>query len=299
MRNYTCGLRRLYIAVRQCSKKVRIIVGLTSVALPLALTIPLALTTSVAKANSATAISVKTNANKQQFIAQRSDNAVIIDGIDDDPVWQNSNWYPINVPIINELPSKQDFSGEFALSWDQDYLYLLAKFQDDVLYDQHADPLYKYWDDDCLEVFIDEDKSGGNHQFNYNAFAYHVALDNQSVDIGESTEEGEANFVLLNDHVNSQWRRSSAQGNYIVWELAIKVFNDKFKLDTRSHDSREKLFSGKELGFMLAYCDNDGSATRESFIGSTNIEAKNGDRNLGYITADVFSSLRLVDAKAK
>ena len=45
---------------------------------------------------------------------------------------------------------------------------------------------------------------------------------------------------------------------------------------------------------MLAYCDNDGSNERESFIGSTEIEAVNGSKNLGYITADVFQQLLLI-----
>lgn len=49
------------------------------------------------------------------------------------------------------------------------------------------------------------------------------------------------------------------------------------------------LFEGRNLGFMLAYCDNDGSKEREHFIGSTDIKAVNGNKNLGYITADVFS----------
>jgi hypothetical protein len=44
---------------------------------------------------------------------------------------------------------------------------------------------------------------------------------------------------------------------------------------------------------MLAYCDNDGSKEREHFISSNDIEAVNGNKNLGYITADVFQTLTL------
>ena len=46
---------------------------------------------------------------------------------------------------------------------------------------------------------------------------------------------------------------------------------------------------------MLAYCDNDGSKERESFIGSANIKPVNGSKNLGYITADVFQQLLLIE----
>jgi hypothetical protein len=56
----------------------------------------------------------------------------------------------------------------------------------------HRDPLVQYWDDDCLEIFLDEDFSGGDHQYNHNAFAYHVSLDNQAIDIG--TDKAARNY---------------------------------------------------------------------------------------------------------
>ncbi|NQZ22805.1 MAG: sugar-binding protein [Colwellia sp.] len=229
--------------------------------------------------------------------ANKTHEQIIIDGVVDD-AWSQSIWYPIDKLILGVLPKADDFSGRFKLLWDANYLYLQAEITDDILFDQHADPLSFYWDDDCLEVFIDEDNSGGNHQYNYNAFAYHVALDNQVVDIGKNNKDGSVNFVLLNDHIKSVWKRSTLSPNKVVWELAIKVFDDQFneKKDKRAV-SPVKLSKGKTLGFMLAYCDNDGSLEREAFIGSTEISPINGDKNLGYITADVFDKLTLVDIK--
>jgi hypothetical protein len=32
---------------------------------------------------------------------------------------------------------------------------LQAKTSDDILYDNNPDPLKGYWNDDCLEIFID------------------------------------------------------------------------------------------------------------------------------------------------
>ena len=161
-----------------------------------------------------------------------------------------------------------------------------------MLYARFANPLEKYWDDDCLEVFIDEDKSGGNHQFNFNAFAYHIALDNQVVDIGMKHSDGSTKFVLLNDHIISKWQRSELSPHNVIWELAIDIYNDKYSESTSFEPVKLQL--GKEMGFMLAYCDNDGSKQREHFMGSTEILPKNGDKNLGYINADVFELLVLV-----
>ena len=227
-----------------------------------------------------------------EFVAPFSDKVVNVNGAADDDIWQRGTWYPLFENMIKGEVDEKDFSGQFKLAWDQEHLYILVEITDDVLVDQHADPLHFYWDDDCLEIFIDEDKSGGDHLYNYNAFAYHVALDNKSVDIGEKTKSDVEPFILLNDHVNSVWKRSSAKPNTIIWEVAVKIFDDKFKPDMDHQPV--KLTVGKELGFMLAYCDNDGSVNRESFVGSTEIIPVGGDKNLGYKTADVFASLILV-----
>jgi len=225
--------------------------------------------------------------------ALKSSEKILIDGLANEASWQLAKWQPINHLILGSTPSTDDFSGQFKILWDEAQLYLLVEIIDDVLFDQHANPRYLYWDDDCLEVFIDEDASGGNHLANFNAFAYHIALDNQVVDMGEKHADGSDNFVLLNDHITSKWRRSESAPNKIIWEVAVRIFDDSFTINTIS-PLAVNLFEGKKLGFMLAYCDNDGSKEREHFIGSTAIKAVNGNKNLAYITADVFSRLTLV-----
>ena len=53
-----------------------------------------------------------------------------------------------NVDFQTRIQNKNDFSGRFKLLWDEHYLYLMAEITDDILFDQHADPLKLYWDDD-------------------------------------------------------------------------------------------------------------------------------------------------------
>ncbi len=216
---------------------------------------------------------------------------ITIDGRMLERSWSDAEWRRIDKHILGEYPEPQDFAGRYKLLWDERHLYLLAEISDDVLFDQHADPLLRYWDDDCLEIFIDEDGSGGNHQFDYNAFAYHVALDNQAVDIGGQLEDGSPEFVLLNDHIDSQWRRQERPPHAVLWEVAIKVFDDSFHPSISNQPV--SLTAGKTMGFMLAYCDNDGSEEREHFVGSHDIEPVNGDKNLGYIDASVFGTIKL------
>ncbi|REL35672.1 sugar-binding protein [Thalassotalea euphylliae] len=238
---------------------------------------------------------------------KRAVQAIEIDGIVNETAWQEASWLPIDKQIIGSYPTPDDFSASYKLLWDKDYLYVLVKLFDNVLYDAHPDPLIRYWDDDCLEVFIDEDNSKGEHLANFNAFAYHIALDNQVVDIAPSIETTVENEQLakqrnrqgepklFNHHIDSQWQRSLEVGNPFYWELAVKLYNDRYVYqESNAERYRVSNVEGKKIGFMLAYCDNDGSEYREHFIGSTDIIPVNGDKNLGYKTADVFDTLILV-----
>jgi hypothetical protein len=220
--------------------------------------------------------------------------APVIDGNGNDAAWAKANWKSLSHLMAGSMPKTEDFSGRYKVSWDKHRLYILAEITDDILFDQYADPKYRYWDDDALEIFVDEDMSGGNHQFNHSAFAYHVALDGQAPDIaGPNHADGSMNVVLLNDHIESNWKRSEDTPNTVIWEVSLSLYDKNFKND--KNDKPVTLFSGKKIGFMLAYCDNDGSASREHFMGSHAIEPVNGDKNRGYIDASVFGQLELVE----
>lgn len=221
-----------------------------------------------------------------ETLVVHTSDAPVIDGHGNDPAWQQANWRPMPYLIAGSMPSAEDFSGRFKLLWDKDYLYLQAEITDDVLYDVHPDPLERYWDDDALEIFIDSDASGGGHQYNHSAFAYHIALDNQAVDLGEDRQPR-----LYNEHLQSRWQRSSEAPHVIIWEVAIRLYADDYSDDQPNLPL--VMQAGQRIGFMLAYCDNDGSAEREHFVGSVDIEPVEGDKNRGWIDASVFETMVL------
>jgi hypothetical protein len=208
-----------------------------------------------------------------------------IDGISEQ-TWDTATWQPMAYLMAESEPKLEDFYGRYKLLWDNNYLYLQAEITDNILFDKTPDPKVNYWDDDCLEVFIDSDASGGNHQYNHSAFAYHIALDNQAVDIGDDKQ-----VHLYNDHLTSYWQRDQIQPEKIIWEVALKLFPNHYS-DNQPLPSIT-LKPEQKIGFMLAYCDNDGSATREHFMGSHKIKAVNGDTNRGWIDANVFGSIQL------
>lgn len=210
---------------------------------------------------------------------------IVIDGIAE-PIWDNAEWQPLAHLMADSRPKEEDFSGRYKLLWDSQYLYLQAEIIDDILFDKTADPKVAYWDDDSLEVFIDSDASGGNHQYNHSAFAYHIALDNQAADIGDDQQAR-----TYNEHVTSRWQRDHKQPEKIIWEVAIKLYPNNYS-DNKPLPAIT-LINNQKIGFMLAYCDNDGSETREHFMGSHKIKPVNGDTNRGWIDASVFGEITL------
>jgi hypothetical protein len=217
---------------------------------------------------------------------KHTEKAIVIDG-QTDQAWHNVAWQPMPYSMAGSLPNKQDFNGRYRLLWDENYLYLQAEITDELLLDRTADPLVAYWDDDCLEIFIDSDASGGIHQYNHSAFAYHIALDNQVVDVGDDQKPH-----LYNEHLVSRWQRQVDAPNTIIWEVAVKMYPNSFT-DAKAL-APLKLNAKDVIGFMLAYCDNDGSEHREHFMGSQDISPVNGDKNRSWIDADVFGQIRLV-----
>jgi len=235
--------------------------------------------------------------------ATRAAQAPVVDGIPDDAAWESAHWRNLTQVIIGSPPEAEDFTGRYKVVWTPEHLFVLAEITDDILVDSHSDPLEFYWEDDTFEILIDEDGSGGLHQFNYNAFAYHIALDNQVVDIAPYASEadraaGRYNVRTYPHHVQAVWKRSLNDPNRLYWEVRISVFGDDYKDHYAAGEAPAqpvRLNAGKKLGFMVTYCDADSAAGRELFIGDVEIEPVNGDRNLGYIDASVFGELTLVD----
>mgnify|MGYP000917981052 FL=1 len=73
--------------------------------------------------------------------------------------------------------------------------------------------------------------------------------------------------------------------------MKISLFDDTYKDD--QPNAALKLEANKNIGFALAYCDNDTSKTRENFIGSIVVEGEN--KNRGWIDANIFGTLLLTD----
>ncbi len=220
------------------------------------------------------------------FTAQQADSYTI-DGIGNESFWEQCDWYDIEYIWIpyGEAMTTGDFSGRVKFAWTEEKLLVLAEIEDDVLSDTHVDPQDNYWNDDCFEVFLDEDYSGGWHQTSYNAFAYHCAINEE--DVIDSGDDNASN-VYLNDHV--AYDLDTIDDTHYVWELAITIYDDSFD-ESSSSNNTVTLSEDKEMGIAIAYCDNDGGSQRENFIGLIDVAFEH--YNSAWQDADVFGKLTL------
>ncbi|MFS4494635.1 sugar-binding protein [Maribacter sp. 2308TA10-17] len=204
-----------------------------------------------------------------------------IDGKGAENSWNLATWHPLDQNWLGNPYEHDDFNGRYKLSWDENRLYLLVEIVDDTLYDKVKDPLKLWWNDDSIQVFIDEDNSGGLHQNNHNAFGYHIALDGNVVDFNPNKKP-----QLYNEHVIS---KRVTEGNKSLWEMAITIYDEEFEDGKKNGSVILKV--NQKIGFAIAYCDNDESTERENFIGSVFVPGE--DKNRAWIDADVFGTIIL------
>lgn len=217
------------------------------------------------------------------FIAYKTDSPILIDGFDKEHIWAKSNWYNMNYIWMGNQVDITDYNGKFKLAWDNQKLYILVEVVDNYLQPTLANGKENYWKGDYVEVFIDEDASGGNHKFNHQAFAYHVSTEGRTID--KNTQQ---QTVFFDDHI--EVKRTKERNKYL-WEMAIKFYDNTFD-ENATTNIPVTLIEQKNIGFSIAYGDNDGKGSRENFMGSKKYHGQNNDE--GYINSDVFGSILLL-----
>ncbi len=234
--------------------------------------------------------------------ARRASIPPVIDGDPSDAVWNVAQWVQMDKHwMFNGMtnPTADDFSGQFKVLWDQDYLYLLFDITDDVIRDVNDNPTTSYWNDDSIEIFIDEDRSGGHHH-NGNwqqAFAYHISTLGDNVDavnggprVIDSMRNPEAG--LMDEHIT--WRFESLGDNKYLWEMRMRVWGSDYSI--QGPNTPVKLFAGKILGFTPSYIDLDTGSSREHFMSSVFTDGQFGhNKNQGYLDSSEFGTLMLLE----
>lgn len=223
----------------------------------------------------------------------------VIDGAGTDLCWDSAAWNPMPYVWIpyNQTIFASDFTGRFKTVWneEQNLMYFLFEITDDIFVNGYvfSESNGKYYLYDVVEIFIDENHSGGIHETNNNAYAYHITAGNTSV-------EYDAIDMWGNTRVNNrshlpEFKRVQNEDLH-TWEFSLMVLNDSYTPSDVPENFKSTLYKDKEMGFSAAYCDDDHSASnpqRDHFIASkyqTLTESNNS-----YINASIFGFMKLVD----
>lgn len=226
-----------------------------------------------------------------------ADEVPVMDGIANDFCWSQTAWEPINQVWITwgeELDSA-DFYGRYKILWSagENLLYVLAEVTDDINVDGYQ---YKstpqnnnYPDYDILELFIDENASGGKHVFDgsgsvatewgsnaENAVSYHIMADQPAdgdvvttFDVCDIAGTDWGNYFIANYDSHFPEFVLARNGNRYTWEFSLKVYGEDLDPAAAEEEQRVELAGGKVMGLSLAYCENDQEGTpRDHFIGS-------------------------------
>lgn len=263
--------------------------------------------------------------SQNTYSAPKVTTLPIFDGVGNDRIWADATWQNMDqvwIPYNNILPSNyttesgtkvlngaSDFSGKYKIVWSQDtsYLLFLVEIQDDVFIDNYVKPTANYPNYDILEIFIDENKSGGNHLFDANgfnaenAFAYHIAVNNPGMNQSTTSMVGAmdfngnsySNIVDYQSHFPSFSFKNHGNGKF-VYEFALKIYKDTYT-QVNPAAALKNLSLNDIMGLSIAYCDNDDpDGKRDHFISSVSVP---GDKNNdSYIDATIFGTLTLAGA---
>ncbi|GBU27204.1 hypothetical protein R84B8_00730 [Treponema sp. R8-4-B8] len=252
---------------------------------------------------------------QDDFIAYFVDTPPVIDGDGSDSAWVKAQWQDIKyawmyqppkslptgaaVDSNGAIPKTADFSGRFKVVWTADRLYILAEIIDDIIYTPATNPTQSPEKNDCLELFIDENASGGvrTSDGGNNFFTYHMNFDGINVAdwIGNRNE-------LRNSHLRYVIDKNDAAHTY-TWEIEMKVYDGSYPLDSTPDTTPLTLTVGKKMGFAVAYCDNDNNAhssnptqigDRDHFIGSMFVTGNtDNERNVAYQNSNQYAKMYL------
>jgi hypothetical protein len=257
------------------------------------------------------------SAMAQSYHLRRQDDTVktpnvatlpTIDGHSDDACWAGTSWQTIDevwIPYGGSVEAS-DYTGQYKVAWSdaENVLYFVVEVTDDAFVDGYVFGPGDYYQYDIVEVFIDEDKSGGGHNYEVggvnaeNAFAYHIVVDAPAD--GDTTTDyvvcdmaGNTYTVNYAGHFPELAMRKD--GNLYTWEFSLAVYDDTYD-NGDPEASRVDLSEGKIIGLSLAYCDNDSinetPKERDNFFGSVWVPAS--EYNDHWINADGFGTIRLI-----
>jgi len=254
--------------------------------------------------------------------ANKFETAPEIDGVMD-LQWEPLKWHSLNYVWMEwgETVDSTDYYGRFKVGWSEetDLLYFFVEITDDVLVEKYSELGGNTFYNDIVEIFIDENNSGGMHIFDTettdaeNAFSYHLCP------LDTPDEGAPVTDFTVSDLDGTNWGDSYSpeyfphfpeailvkDGDQYYWEFSLTVYTDQYETNA-AEGTEAELTLDKKIGLALAYCETDNLAVhkREMFLGSfPGHDDKLGDADGGNLygyndtwqNADDYNVLTLAD----
>ncbi len=119
-----------------------------------------------------------------------SDQAAVIDGMDTDGEWTDAPAHQLTHINHGTLTDNLDLSGAWKAMWDSEYLYYLVEVTDDLLIQDspaYQSPDDGWWNDDCVEIFIDADNSKSSQYDQINDYQFGFRWNDATVQTGQNS----------------------------------------------------------------------------------------------------------------
>ena len=165
----------------------------------------------------------------------------------------------------------EDFSFEFSVANDDEYLYVAVRITDDVLVlDTNPDPEELHtraWMDDCVEIFIDGDHNHAPHARDSLGLEFRTGGEFSVVANGSVTSDQSGVPGLGNDP--QAWTSAGSYGAsgaaYAApWDSQVGGFQIEARLNYRIMGP--DIGPGSRIGFTISAHDDDDGGDRDSAL---------------------------------
>lgn len=159
----------------------------------------------------------------KHYSIARTSSPVTIDGKDTETVWQNAAWSD-EFEDLEGTGKKGIYSSRFKMLWDNDYLYVFARFEDEHIWaklNEHDLPVFQ---DNAFEIFIDPEGDNRNYvEFQINAFetVWDLLLTTAPRNGGASITDWDIRDLKKAVHVEGTINDPSDKDKFWSIELAI------------------------------------------------------------------------------
>lgn len=193
------------------------------------------------------------------------DTPPVLDGFDNE--WTADSTLLVNKVLGGTIANPSDLRAEYKLGWDDNYLYVFGKVNDNVLINDSPNP----WNDDCFELYID----GGNDKattYDANDFQLMFRYNDATVynfPTGPASPQG-VDFVMV----------PTSSG----YHVEIRV--------SWSFIGIPPVTEGSKIGLDVHVNDDDDGGARDKFI------SWNDDVNLAWTNPSVFGEILFEDCQS-